>query len=117
MASLIGGLSLLDQQKQLDDIPHVIVGTPGRVLQLLRTHESFQKYLKNIEYLVLDEVDRMVQTNINEDLQKILALVPGQARKVLTSATVLETDLTSSLQQALQVTSFQQISLCDAGVP
>lgn len=32
VASLIGGLSLLEQQKQLDDIPHVIVGTPGRVL-------------------------------------------------------------------------------------
>lgn len=42
-------------------IPHIIIGTPGRCSELLNIDINFQKYIKNVKYFILDEVDRLLE--------------------------------------------------------
>lgn len=65
-ALLIGGMNYLQQNQQLDNIPHIVVGTPGRVAQLLENNETFKKYIANCGVLVLDEADRLFDESLLE---------------------------------------------------
>ncbi len=80
-----GGASITDQIKQLRKGCQVIVGTPGRTLDLIR-----RKVLKinHIEYLVLDEADEMLNMGFAEELQAILAETPETKQTLLYSATM-----------------------------
>ena len=82
------GVNLIKHSQELDKIPHIIVGTPGRIRQMLSIHQPLQKYILNLKYLVLDEVDRLIDTNIYHDLTHILNLLPKDNYKIFTSATV-----------------------------
>jgi superfamily II DNA/RNA helicase len=65
----------------------IVVGTPGRLLDLAK-----QKQLKlgSIDGLVLDEADRMLDLGFLEDVEKILAMLPGKRQTMLFSATMPE---------------------------
>lgn len=76
--------------------PHVIIATPGRILQHLETTKGFS--LKQLQYLVLDEADRMLSLNFEEDLERILVYLPKKRRTYLFSATM--TSKVSKLQKA-----------------
>ncbi|CAD8167872.1 unnamed protein product [Paramecium pentaurelia] len=71
LALLIGGLSSSKQVKQLGQIPHIIIGTPGRCSELLSIDVNFQKYIKNVKYFILDEVDRLLEPQIWDDIKKV----------------------------------------------
>jgi superfamily II DNA/RNA helicase len=67
----------MDQAKQsaeLAEIPHIVVATPGRLVQLLKHDVSeFNEYLDNLQFLVLDEADRMLQDQtLEDDLKYVL---------------------------------------------
>lgn len=83
--SLIGGTNINTDIKNLRRYHHVIVGTPGRLLDLAnRKALSFQK----INTLVLDEFDRMLDMGFVNDIKRIVAAMPRRQQTMLFSATV-----------------------------
>ena len=68
---------MMQQASELNAIPHVVVGTPGRLVHQLKHDQfSFKEYLSNLQFLVLDEADRMLtDPTIQEDLTFILETI------------------------------------------
>src|SRR4051794_31311283 len=72
-----GGQKIVAQMKFLKAHPEILVGTPGRVMDLLeRRIINFE----NIRFVVLDEVDRMLDIGFRDDIRRILSRVKGQRR-------------------------------------
>lgn len=86
-ALLIGGTNQNPQIKQLRAKPHIIVATPGRLIDMME-----QKYanLDQIGVLVLDEADRMLDMGFAPQLKMILSKVPMDRQTMLFSATMPE---------------------------
>jgi ATP-dependent RNA helicase RhlE len=84
-AVLIGGESMNRQLRALKQIPHVIIGTPGRLNDHLEQHTL---NLSNVSILVLDEADRMLDMGFEPQIKKILAKIPKQRQTMLFSATM-----------------------------
>ncbi len=83
--ALYGGQSIERQQEQLRRGTQIVVGTPGRVLDLLgRGTLSF----KNLGWLVLNEADEMLNMGFIQDVEKILSQVPGDRQTAFFSATM-----------------------------
>ncbi|HBT81520.1 TPA: hypothetical protein DEB04_02250 [Candidatus Giovannonibacteria bacterium] len=84
-AVLIGGLSFKPQLQALSQKPHVIVATPGRLIDHLR-----QKNLRldAVRIVVLDEADRMLDMGFMPQIQKILQALPKDRQTMLFSATM-----------------------------
>ena len=85
--TLCGGVPLRPQLASLQHSPHIIVGTPGRVLKHLGK-ETVK--LADLETLVLDEADRMLDMGFAEELDAILKFVPKDRQTLLFSATYAE---------------------------
>ncbi|MEM7625166.1 MAG: DEAD/DEAH box helicase [Planctomycetota bacterium] len=75
---IIGGESMRDQQKSMEKGGHLIVGTPGRVMDL---HARRQLSFDRIRFMVLDEVDRMLDIGFLDDIRKILKNIPAAIDK------------------------------------
>jgi ATP-dependent RNA helicase DeaD len=84
-ALLIGGESIFRQFGQLQDDPRIIVGTPGRINDHL-SRRSLE--LKNADFLVLDETDRMLDMGFGVQIDKILTHMPQQRQTLMFSATL-----------------------------
>lgn len=83
---IIGGESMRNQQKSMAEGGHLIVGTPGRIMDL---HARGQLSFNDIKFIVLDEVDRMLDIGFREDIRKILKTVPNPDRQtIFVSATM-----------------------------
>jgi len=82
--TLCGGKPLHDQLKSLQKQPHVVVGTPGRLLKHL---DIGSLNLKNIQTLVLDEADRMLDMGFLDDIQHIISRTNSLRQTLLFSAT------------------------------
>jgi superfamily II DNA/RNA helicase len=84
---IYGGVAYEPQVEALAKGVEIVVGTPGRLLDLAK-----QKQLKlgSIRGLVLDEADRMLDLGFLEDVEKILAMLPAQRQTMLFSATMPE---------------------------
>lgn len=81
---LCGGVPCRQQRFSLEHGAHIIVGTPGRILQHL---EEGSLFLESVETLVLDEADRMLDMGFFEDIEKIIAKTPTKKQTLLFSAT------------------------------
>lgn len=84
-AVLIGGLALGPQTQALARNPHIVIATPGRLIDHLN-----QKHLRldTIGIVVLDEADRMLDMGFLPQIQKILAALPKERQTMLFSATM-----------------------------
>lgn len=82
--TLCGGKPLGPQLVSLEHAPHIVVGTPGRILKHLEK-ESLK--LDGLKTLVLDEADRMLDMGFHEDIMKIISMMPKQRQTLLFSAT------------------------------
>ena len=82
-----GGVGYAQQEKLLRDNAQILVGTPGRVLDL---NKSGKMNLMEISFLVLDEADRMFDMGFYPDLRKLIKVVPSSERRqtMLFSATL-----------------------------
>ncbi|KAI8845103.1 P-loop containing nucleoside triphosphate hydrolase protein [Chytriomyces cf. hyalinus JEL632] len=69
---IFGGMSLHKQRRMLSHSPDVIVATPGRLWELASEDDSLRASLKCIKFLILDEADRMLESNHFRDLESIL---------------------------------------------
>lgn len=84
-AIVIGGTNPRPQIKQLRAKPHVIVATPGRLIDHM---ESGHVKLKDVGILILDEADRMLDMGFAPQLDRILANIPDGRQTMLFSATM-----------------------------
>ncbi|KAH3722973.1 DEAD-box ATP-dependent RNA helicase 18 [Pelomyxa schiedti] len=86
---LTGGSDLLiDVQKANRGIHAIIVGSPGRILEIMEGCPKLS--FKKLEVLVLDEADRLLELGFHNTLTNILAMLPKQRRTGLFSATMSE---------------------------
>jgi ATP-dependent RNA helicase DeaD len=85
VTSVIGGESMRDQKQSLDKGGHIVVGTPGRVMDL---HGRRMLSFENIRYVVLDEVDRMLDIGFRDDIKKILSKMKQDKQTIFVSATM-----------------------------
>tara|TARA_R100000935_G_C2842059_1_gene171980 strand:- start:24456 stop:25712 length:1257 start_codon:yes stop_codon:yes gene_type:complete len=81
---IFGGVNANPQIRTLRQGVDILVATPGRLLDL---HGQSVFSLKNVEFLVLDEADRMLDMGFARDINKILALLPKKRQNLLFSAT------------------------------
>ncbi|MBU0531619.1 MAG: DEAD/DEAH box helicase [Candidatus Uhrbacteria bacterium] len=84
-AILIGGASMNMQIRDIRKRPHVIIATPGRLIDLL---EQKVMTLKDVRYLVLDEADRMLDMGFEPQIKKVLIEVSPDRQTFLFSATM-----------------------------
>ena len=82
---IYGGANMRKQINALAAGLHVVVGTPGRVLDHLR---SRRLHLDRVRYLVLDEADEMLSMGFLEEVTKIIERVPSDRQTMLFSATL-----------------------------
>jgi ATP-dependent RNA helicase RhlE len=85
MALLYGGVKYGKQLDQLRNNPDIVVATPGRLLDHIGQRNLD---LRNIETLILDEVDRMLDMGFIEDVTKIIQKTPRSRQTLLFSATI-----------------------------
>lgn len=86
--TLCGGKPIAPQLASLEHSPHIVVGTPGRILKHLVDKRSLN--LENLMTLVLDEADRMLDMGFHEDIMQIIHNTPTQRQTLLFSATYPE---------------------------
>ena len=83
--AVYGGSSIMDQIKSLRDKPQIIVGTPGRVIDMInRKALDFSE----AKWVVLDEADEMLSMGFKDDLETILKETPEEKQTFLFSATM-----------------------------
>jgi ATP-independent RNA helicase DbpA len=87
LLTLCGGIPLRPHLASLTHEPHLVVGTPGRILELLQRGVL---PLAATRVLVLDEADRMLDMGFSDDIKAIIAEVPRKRQTLLFSATYTE---------------------------
>lgn len=82
---IVGGVNIDRQIRDLRRRPHVIIGTPGRLKDLLSRHEL---PIKNVAFLVLDEADRMLDMGFLPDIRRLVTALPEDRQTLFFSATI-----------------------------
>lgn len=82
---IVGGVNIDRQIRDLKRRPHVIIGTPGRLKDLLHRHIL---QLKNMTTLVLDEADRMLDMGFLPDIRELVGSMPSERQTLFFSATI-----------------------------
>ena len=98
-AVVVGGMDMVPQSIALAKKPHIVVATPGRLLDHLENTKGFS--LRQLKYLVMDEADRLLDLDFGPILDKILQVLPRERRTMLFSAT-MNTKLDNLTRAALQ---------------
>jgi ATP-dependent RNA helicase DDX47/RRP3 len=93
---IVGGVPMTQQSIALGRNPHILVATPGRLLDHLTNTKGFN--LQKLKYLVLDEADRMLSLDFEKELNELLQVIPEDRRTMLFSATM--TSKVQKLQRA-----------------
>jgi len=88
--AVYGGVSINPQMMRMNGV-NVLIATPGRLLELT---ESNAVHLSGIDTLVLDEADKMLNIGFQEEMNRIIALLPKKRQNLLFSATLNE-DITA----------------------
>lgn len=84
-ALLVGGRPIRNQQRALERCPSIVVGTPGRVIDLMQRGSL---KLDTAKIVVLDEADRMLDIGFRPEIEKILRRCPSDRQTLLLSATM-----------------------------
>ncbi len=97
-ALLIGGQSMFNQKTQLRARPRIIIGTPGRINDHL---EQNSVNLSFVNFLVLDETDRMLDMGFGPQIDRVVRRIPRERQTLLFSAT-LPPDIVKAAQQYMR---------------
>ena len=103
LSVLCGGIPLAPQLASLAHAPQVVVGTPGRVLELVQKDALD---LRGVRVLVLDEADRMLDMGFDEPIRALVKRTPKDRQGLLFSATfpdAIHTLATAMLRDPLEV--------------
>jgi len=85
IASCVGGMDAREERRALNQGAHIVVGTPGRLVDHIR-RGSLQLF--NVKAVVLDEADEMLNLGFREELEHILDAAPAERRTLMFSATM-----------------------------
>lgn len=102
---IVGGVDMSSQAIALARLPHVVIATPGRLLDHLQNTKGFN--LSKIKFFILDEADRMLSLDFEEEINQILAVIPDSSagrQTMLFSAT-----MTSKVQKLQRASLFDPI--------
>ena len=84
-ACIIGGESMSHQIRSVKHGGHILVGTPGRIMDM---HGRRQLSFKQVRFVVLDEVDRMLDIGFRDDIRRILKSIECEHQTIIVSATI-----------------------------
>ncbi|MCK5431231.1 MAG: DEAD/DEAH box helicase, partial [Gammaproteobacteria bacterium] len=98
LLTLCGGKPMAPQLTSLEQAPHIVVGTPGRILKHL---EKETLKLDGLKILVLDEADRMLDMGFHDDIMRVIKTVPRKRQTLLFSATY--PDEIKKISDAIQI--------------
>lgn len=87
---IVGGLDQMKQAVELSSRPHIVVATPGRLCDLIRSSSQGSWNLSKVKFLVLDEADRLLNPGFAEELGFILGQLPSQRQTLLFTATITD---------------------------
>eukprot|EP00741_Cyanophora_paradoxa_P019107 tig00021122_g18449.t1 len=85
---IVGGMDMMQQAIALAKRPHVVIATPGRLLDHMRSSSTAD--WSRLRFLVCDEADRLLAGNVAEEVAEVLARLPASRQTLLFSATVSE---------------------------
>lgn len=85
-----GGQSYDRQERRLEKGVHVVVGTPGRTLDLINKRTL---KLNNVRFVVLDEADEMLNMGFIEDIEAILSATPADTRQTILFSATFNNDI------------------------
>ncbi|GAB6032294.1 Putative ATP-dependent RNA helicase ddx49 [Chamberlinius hualienensis] len=85
---VIGGLDMVAQGLELSQKPHIVIATPGRLADHLKSCDTFT--LSRVRFLVIDEADRLVGGAFDDQMKTILAALPSKRQTLLFSATITD---------------------------
>ncbi|QNN24749.1 DEAD/DEAH box helicase [Planctomycetales bacterium ZRK34] len=86
-AAVVGGESYNKQIKAIKGGAQIIVGTPGRIMDL---NQKGQLSFSNLRWVVLDEIDRMLDIGFRDDIRRLLSKVKTDHQTIFVSATISE---------------------------
>uniref|UniRef100_A0A8C4ZAS9 RNA helicase n=1 Tax=Gadus morhua TaxID=8049 RepID=A0A8C4ZAS9_GADMO len=95
-AVVVGGIDMMAQSLILAQKPHIIIATPGRLIDHMENTKGFS--LRSLKFLVMDEADRILNMDFETEVDKILKVIPRDRRTFLFSATM--TKKVAKLQRA-----------------
>lgn len=113
-AVIIGGEDSMQQAMALSRKPHIIVATPGRLLDHLEKTKGF--HLRHLQYLVLDEADRLLDMDFKEPIGRMLEIIPTKRHTYLFSATPskdIESLQRASLRNPVRISISNKITTVD----
>jgi len=108
VALCIGGMSIGSQVARLRSNPHFVIGTPGRIIDLMERGDFRIEMFTNI---VLDEVDRMLDIGFRKDIKYLISRLPEKRHSAFFSATInreTEDIMRTFLQNPVKITAKSQ---------
>ncbi|KAG8827082.1 putative RNA helicase [Serendipita sp. 401] len=88
-AVIVGGMDMIAQAKELEERPHIVVATPGRLVDHLNSTSGTWN-LSRIKFLVLDEADRLLTPTFAPELAALFQVLPTDRQTSLFTATISE---------------------------
>jgi ATP-dependent RNA helicase DeaD len=110
MATCVGGMDMRDERRALERGAHIVVGTPGRLVDHIQRGSLDMTALRAV---VLDEADEMLDLGFREDLEFMLGEAPEDRRTLMFSATV--PPMIAKLAQQYQRDAVRVTTLSDKG--
>ncbi|KAL8469394.1 hypothetical protein ACS0TY_032287 [Phlomoides rotata] len=98
---IVGGMDMINQAQSLTQRPHVVITTPGRIKVLIEQNpDDIPAVFSNTKFLVLDEADRVLGVNFEDELRVIFQCLPKKRQTLLFTAT-----MTSNLKILLELSA------------
>ena len=98
-AVAVGGVDMMAQAIMLAKRPHIVVGTPGRLVDHLQNTKGFS--IRALKFLILDEADKLLNMDFEKEIDSIVTAAPKERNTYLFSATM--TSKVKKLQRACLV--------------
>jgi len=108
--TVVGGEDFRQQSIQLATRPHVIVATPGRMMEHFLYDKKLCKSFKNMKCFVLDEADRLLEPSFEGEFREILKNIPQTRQTILFSATITRN---ISMLQELTLKKAVHVEICE----
>jgi ATP-dependent RNA helicase DDX49/DBP8 len=99
IVTIVGGMDMMKQSVALRGLPQILIATPGRLADHMRTNDTLP--LSALRFLVLDEADRMLEASFADDLAVILSKIPTEGRQTL----LFSATLTRSIQKLQELST------------
>lgn len=107
VVGILGGRDFIDQKTKLENVGHVLIGTPGRILDHVKRGSTS---LHGVNYFVLDEVDEMLERGFLDDVAQLAESVGENRQTFVCSATMPKqvVDLAKEIMKAPKIVTIDE---------